>query len=132
MPLCNWLREVTWVVLQMSFDAYLDNTTTFLNGLTHHCTLEIDSRDGRQVSSRCYSNTLSAGVQALLVQDIAVTGFYTMFRGGSGGCIPVRASFSIPVQTRPGTHTVSCAMGTGSLSRGVKRPGRGVHHLSRI
>jgi hypothetical protein len=78
------------------FDTYLNNTT-FLNGLTHLCTLEIDSRDGRQGSSRCYSNSLSAGIQALLVQGIADTGFYTIFRGGTGDCIPVRASFSTPV-----------------------------------
>ena len=30
-----------------------------------------------------------------------------------------------PVQTGPGAHPTSCTMGTGSLSRGVKRPGNG-------
>jgi len=34
------------------------------------------------------------------------------------------ARFSAPVQTDPGAHPASCAMGTGSLSREVK--GRGV------
>jgi hypothetical protein len=38
--------------------------------------------------------------------------------------IPVEARFFAHVQTGPGAHPVSCAMGTGSLL-GVKRPGRG-------
>jgi hypothetical protein len=38
----------------------------------------------------------------------------------------VRARFSAPVQSGPGTHTASCSMGTGSVP-GVKRPGRGVN-----
>ena len=33
---------------------------------------------------------------------------------------------SAPVQTGPGAHPASYTIGTGSLSRGVKRPGRGV------
>jgi hypothetical protein len=33
-----------------------------------------------------------------------------------------------PIQTGPRAHPAFCAMGTGSLSRGVKRPGRGVDH----
>jgi len=37
------------------------------------------------------------------------------------------ARFSAPVQTGPGAHPASCAIGTGSLL-GVKRPGRGVDH----
>ena len=36
--------------------------------------------------------------------------------------------FSAPVQNGPGAHPASYTMGTGSLSRGVKRPGRGVNH----
>jgi hypothetical protein len=36
--------------------------------------------------------------------------------------------FSTPVQTGPGTHPASCTMGMGSLSQGLKRPGRGVKH----
>ena len=36
--------------------------------------------------------------------------------------------FSALVQTGPRAHPASCTMGTGSLSRGVKRPGRGVDH----
>jgi len=35
--------------------------------------------------------------------------------------------FSAPVQTGPGTHRASYAMGTGSFS-GVKWAGRGVDH----
>ena len=38
------------------------------------------------------------------------------------------ARFSAPVQTGPGAHSASYTMGTGSLSRGVKRPGHGVDH----
>jgi len=46
-------------------------------------------------------------------------------RGGrSGDRIPVRATFSAPVQTGPGAHPVSCKMGTGSFP-GVNS-GRGV------
>jgi hypothetical protein len=37
------------------------------------------------------------------------------------------ARFSAPVQTCPGAHPASYAMGTGSFS-GVKLPGRGVDH----
>ena len=39
----------------------------------------------------------------------------------------MRARFSASVQTRPGAHTASYTMGTGSFP-GVKRPGRGVEH----
>jgi len=38
--------------------------------------------------------------------------------GRSGDRVPLRAIFSAPVQTGPGSHIASCAMGTGSLSRG--------------
>jgi hypothetical protein len=47
--------------------------------------------------------------------------------GRPGDRIPVRARFSAPVQTGPGTHPASYTMGTGSFP-GVKRPGRGVDH----
>jgi hypothetical protein len=40
----------------------------------------------------------------------------------------VGARFSAPVQTGPGAHPVSYAMGTGVSFPGVKRPGRGVDH----
>jgi hypothetical protein len=43
--------------------------------------------------------------------------------------IPVRARFSAPVQTSPEARPASCTMGTGYLSRGIKRPGRGADHL---
>ena len=48
--------------------------------------------------------------------------------GRSGDRIPGGgvARISTLVQTGPGTHPASCAMDTGSLSPGVKRPGRGV------
>jgi len=39
----------------------------------------------------------------------------------------VRARFSTPVQTGPGSHPASFTMGTGSFP-GVKRPGHGVDH----
>jgi hypothetical protein len=38
------------------------------------------------------------------------------------------ARFSIHVQTCPVTHPAPYKMGTGSLSRGVKRPDRGINH----
>ena len=38
--------------------------------------------------------------------------------GRSGDRIPVGARFSAAVQTGPGAHPASYAMGTGSLSRG--------------
>ena len=43
--------------------------------------------------------------------------------------IPVGATFFAPVQTIPGAHPASYTMGTGSLSSGVRRPGRGANHL---
>ena len=46
---------------------------------------------------------------------------------GGGDRIPVRARFSAPVQTGPGTHPASYTAVTGSFP-GVKRPGRGVDH----
>jgi hypothetical protein len=49
--------------------------------------------------------------------------------GRSGDRIPVGARFFVPVQTGPGVHPTSCAMGNGSFS-GVKRPVRGVVHPS--
>jgi len=36
------------------------------------------------------------------------------------------ARFTAPVQSVRGAHPVSYTIGAGSLSRGVKRPGRGV------
>jgi hypothetical protein len=48
--------------------------------------------------------------------------------GQAGDRIPVWARFSAPLQTGPGVHPASYAMGTGSLSRGVKRSERGVDH----
>jgi len=41
------------------------------------------------------------------------------------------AIFSAPVQTGPGAHPASYTMGTGSFP-GLKRPGRGVDHLSHL
>ena len=45
----------------------------------------------------------------------------------SGQTIPVWVSFSALVQTGPGAHSFSYAVGTKSFA-GVKRPGRGVDH----
>jgi hypothetical protein len=44
-----------------------------------------------------------------------------------GQRIPVEARFSVHVQTGPGAHPASRAMGTGPF-QGVKRPGRGADH----
>jgi hypothetical protein len=41
----------------------------------------------------------------------------------------VGAKFSAPAHTGPGAHPASYTRGTGSFP-GVKRPGRGVDHLS--
>ena len=38
------------------------------------------------------------------------------------------ARFSAPVQTGPGAHPASCAMGTGSFPRGKVRPKRAADH----
>jgi hypothetical protein len=48
--------------------------------------------------------------------------------GRSGDRIPVEARFSAPVQMGTGAYPASYTMVTGSFS-GLKRPGRGVHHL---
>ena len=44
--------------------------------------------------------------------------------------IPVEDRFPAPVQTGPGAHPLSCTMRSGYLSRGIKRPGRGVNNQS--
>jgi hypothetical protein len=48
--------------------------------------------------------------------------------GRSGDRIPVEVRFSVPVQAGPGSNPASYTMGTGCLSRGVKRPGRSTDH----
>ena len=48
--------------------------------------------------------------------------------GQSGDRIPVGERFSVPDQTDPGAHPISCKMGTEYLSRGVKLLGRRVDH----
>jgi hypothetical protein len=51
----------------------------------------------------------------------SVVGYSDWLRAGrSGDQIPVEERFSAPVQTAPGDHPASCAMGTGSFP-GVKR-----------
>jgi len=40
----------------------------------------------------------------------------------------VKVSFSTSVQTGPGVQPAFCKMGTGFLTRGLKRSGRGVNH----
>jgi len=47
--------------------------------------------------------------------------------GRFGDRIPVRATYSAPVQTAPGVHPAFYSIGTGS-SPGVKRPGRSIDH----
>jgi hypothetical protein len=51
--------------------------------------------------------------------------------GRFGDRIPVGARFYAPVQTGPGTHSVSYTMDTESFA-GVKRPGRGVNYNTYI
>ena len=48
--------------------------------------------------------------------------------GRSADRIQMGASFSASAQTGPGVYQASYIMGTGSLSPGVKRPGRGADH----
>jgi hypothetical protein len=64
------------------------------------------------------------------VYDIRA-GIAELWTGRSGDRIPVGARISAPVQTGPGAHPASYTMGTGS-SPGVKRSGRGVHHLPHL
>jgi hypothetical protein len=47
---------------------------------------------------------------------------------GPGIEFRLRAGFSASFQTGTGAQPTSCTMGTGSPSRGVKRPRRGVDH----
>ena len=47
---------------------------------------------------------------------------------GPGDRIPVGATFSTTIQAGSGAHPASYTMVNGSLSTGVKRPGRGVDH----
>jgi hypothetical protein len=51
--------------------------------------------------------------------------------GRSGDRIPMGARFSTPVQTGPGAHPVSYAIGTGSFP-GVKRPWHGTKFKERV
>ena len=50
-----------------------------------------------------------------------------LWAGWSRDRIPVGARFSAPLQTSPGAHPASYAMGTGSFL-GVKQPGCGIDH----
>jgi hypothetical protein len=45
---------------------------------------------------------------------------------------PSGVTFSTPVRTGPGARPASCTMGTASLSRGVKRPGRGTDYTPHL
>jgi hypothetical protein len=51
--------------------------------------------------------------------------------GRSKDRIPLGARFSSPVQMGPGTHPACCTKFSGSFL-GVKRPGRGVEHPTRL
>jgi hypothetical protein len=56
---------------------------------------------------------------------VSSVGIATELRAGrSRDRIPVEAGFSAPVQTGPGVHPASCAMGNGSFPGVEKRPGR--------
>jgi len=48
-----------------------------------------------------------------------------MVQGSNPGEV---ARFSTSIQTSSCAHSTSCAMGTGSLSQGVKWPGHGNNH----
>jgi hypothetical protein len=52
----------------------------------------------------------------------------SLWAGLSRDQIPVRARYSAAIQTGPGAHLTSCAMGTGSLSPEVKQLGHGINH----
>jgi hypothetical protein len=52
----------------------------------------------------------------------------SLWVGRSGDGMPAGKKFSAPVQTGPDNHPISYIMDTGSLSQGVKRPGRCVDH----
>jgi hypothetical protein len=55
-------------------------------------------------------------------------GVATRYRAGLyADRFPVGARFFVPVQTDPGAHPASYAMGTGSFT-GLKRPRRDVDH----
>ena len=63
-------------------------------------------------------------VDALLYAMFHVAGVAQSVRAGlSGDRIPVRARFSVPVQTGPGYHPTSCTVGAGSFSQGGKVAG---------
>jgi hypothetical protein len=67
----------------------------------------------------CYTQELDSPLMFLTLQDVTWT-----VRDST----PVRARFSGPIETGLEAQTVFCSMGTGSLSPGVKLPGRGVDH----
>jgi hypothetical protein len=52
---------------------------------------------------------------------------YCLRAGRSGDRTPVGERFSALVQTVPGTHPASYTIGPVPISRGIKRPGRGVY-----
>jgi hypothetical protein len=68
-----------------------------------------------RISMRYFSNSVAEIAQSLRA-------------GLSGVRIPVGLRLSAPGQTCSVAHPVSCTKGTRSLSRGVKRPGRGANH----
>jgi hypothetical protein len=68
-----------------------------------------------------YSVARGAGIPQS-VQRLATGWTVRGSNPGRGG----GARFTAPVQSVRGAHTVSYTIGTGSLSRGVKRRGRGV------
>ena len=73
--------------------------------------------------------TCPVSLRSSLTFRDSVVGIATRYGVDGPGFAPQWGrDFPLPVQTGPGAHRASCAMGTRFLSRGVKRPGRGVNH----
>jgi len=78
-------------------------------------------------SSTCKRQIYRSTILHNVGQDssVGVTTRYGL--DGPGIESPYGARYSTPVQTGPGAHQASYAMGAGSFP-GLKRPGRGVDH----
>ena len=135
------------VVSHRGFDIHPEHggSTVFRNmwiyWQTQHNILEILQ------SSYLYSLTIASlfnPIRNTVRQHIALfyVGFYKIQFGGHDSSVGIAtrygldgpgiesrwgARFSASVQTGPGAHPASCAMGTGFF-RGIKRPGRGAYH----
>ena len=127
------LRTITWVL-----GVFIKGRGKYFELLSGCYFLRKDTAlTGRpQTFFVCWSKKLKKMNGILFLYKVkgpgSSVGIATELRAGrSGDRIPVRVSFSAPVQTGPGAHPASCTMGTVSFS-GVKN-GRGVtltpHHL---